>query len=75
MFARYFTQKRGDVREQRNAIGEFLKSGPASVSKIAEATTFEKSLVVWNLMGMLRWSEVEVAGEENHEMVYVLKEV
>ncbi|OLS21755.1 MAG: hypothetical protein ThorAB25_26510, partial [Candidatus Thorarchaeota archaeon AB_25] len=34
-----------------------------------------KDLVVWNLMGMLRWGEVEVAGEEEHEMVYKLKEV
>ena len=75
MFAQYFTQKRGDVRKQRKAIEAFLKKGPAPVSKIAEATAFEKSLVVWNLMGMLRWGEVEVAGEENDEMVYVLKEV
>ncbi len=74
-FAKYFTQKRGDVRKQRKAIGEFLKSGPASVSKITEATELEKDLVVWNLMAMLRWGEVEVAGEENHEMVYKMKEV
>ena len=75
MFSRYFTQKRGDVRRQRKAIGEFLQGGPASVSKIADATKLEKDLVVWNLMGMLRWGEVEVAGEENHEMIYTLKEV
>ena len=54
---------------------EALKAGPASVSKITEATKYEKDLVVWNLMGMLRWGEVEVAGEEEHEMVYKLKEV
>jgi hypothetical protein len=75
MFAQYFTQKRGDVRKQRKAIAEALKAGPASVSKITEATKYEKDLVVWNLMGMLRWGEVEVAGEEEHEMVYKLKEV
>jgi hypothetical protein len=75
MFGRYFTQKRGDVRKQRKAIEDFLKGGPAAVSKIAEATKFETDLVVWNLMGMLRWGQVEVAGEEEHEMVYVLKEV
>lgn len=74
-FAQYFTQKRGDVRNQREAITDFLQAGPASVSKINEATEFEIDLVVWNLMGMLRWGEVEVLGEEDHEMVYTLKEV
>jgi hypothetical protein len=75
MFSRYFTQKRGDVRKQRKAIAEVLSGGPAAISKIAEATQFETDLVVWNLMGMLRWGEVEVASEENHELVYKLKEV
>lgn len=75
MFGKFFTQKRGDVRKQRKAIGDFLKQGSASVSRIAEGTHFETDLVVWNLMGMLRWGEIEVAGEENNEMVYKLKEV
>lgn len=75
MFGKFFAQKRGDVRKQRKVIGEFLKAGPAAVSEIAEASHFETDLVVWNLMGMLRWGEVEVAGEKNHEMVYKLKEV
>jgi hypothetical protein len=75
MFSQFFNQKRGEVRKQRKAIDEFLQAGPASVSKIAESTKMETDLVVWNLMGMLRWGEVEVAGEENDEMVYALKEV
>lgn len=75
LFGQFFTQKRGDVRKQRKAIADALQGGPASVSKIADTTNLQKDLVVWNLMGMLRWGEVEVAGEENHEMVYVLKEV
>jgi hypothetical protein len=75
MFGRFFTQKRGDVRKQRKTIEDFLSGGPAPVSKIAEATKFETDLVVWNLMGMLRWGQVEVAGEDNHEMVYKIKEV
>lgn len=75
LFAGYFTQKRGDVRTQRMAIENVLKTGPASISKIAESTMYAKDLVVWNLMGMLRWGIVEAIGEENHEMVFVLKEV
>jgi predicted transcriptional regulator len=74
MFVSFFSQKRGDVRKQRKAIEDVLKSGPSTVSKIAEATGFEKNLVVWNLMGMLRWGVVEVASEEGEELTYVLKE-
>ncbi|MFX1606620.1 MAG: hypothetical protein ACFFDD_12025 [Promethearchaeota archaeon] len=75
LFTTYFTQKRGDIRDQRKAIKDVLKNGPASISKIAESTLYAKDLVVWNLMGMLRWGIVETVGEENHEMVFVLKEV
>jgi predicted transcriptional regulator len=74
MFASFFSQKRGDVRKQRKAIEEVLKGGPSTVSKIAEKTGFEKNLVVWNLMGMMRWGDVEVASEEGEELTYVLKE-
>ncbi|MBN2228435.1 MAG: hypothetical protein JW779_02505 [Candidatus Thorarchaeota archaeon] len=75
MFTTFFSQKRGDVRKQRKAIEDILKAGPSTVSKIAEGTGFDKSLVVWNLMGMLRWGVVEVASEEGEELTYVLKEV
>ncbi|MFX1484937.1 MAG: hypothetical protein ACFFCP_17300 [Promethearchaeota archaeon] len=75
LFANYFSQKKGDVRTQRKAIEAVLKNGPASISKIADSTMYAKDLVVWNLMGMLRWGVVEAVGEENHEMVFVLKEV
>ncbi|MHA1964242.1 MAG: hypothetical protein ACXACG_01680 [Candidatus Thorarchaeota archaeon] len=75
LFAGYFAQKQGDVRRQREAIEDVLKGGPASISEIAETTMFAKDLVVWNLMGMLRWGIVETNGEEDHEMVFMLKEV
>jgi predicted transcriptional regulator len=74
-FAKFFSQKRGQVRGQRKAIEEVLKAGPATVTKISEETEFDKNLVVWNLMGMLRWGAVEIKGEENHELIYSLKEV
>jgi hypothetical protein len=75
LFSNYFSQKQGDVGSQRQAIEDVLKNGPASISKIAEATMYAKDLVVWNLMGMLRWGVVEAVGEENHEMVFMLREV
>ncbi|MBE0526430.1 MAG: hypothetical protein IH631_05770, partial [Candidatus Thorarchaeota archaeon] len=49
-------------------------AGPSTISKIAETTGFEKNLVMWNLMGMLRWGFVDVASEEGDELTYVLKE-
>ncbi|TFG07806.1 hypothetical protein EU522_00395 [Candidatus Thorarchaeota archaeon] len=75
MFTAFFSQKRGDVRKQRKAITEVLQAGPSTVSKISETVGFDKNLVLWNLMGMLRWGEVEVASEEGEELTYVLKEV
>ena len=74
IFTNFFSQKRGDIRKQRKAIEEILGEGPSTVSAIAETAGFEKSLVVWNLMGMLRWGKVEVASEEGEELTYVLKE-
>jgi len=74
MFESYFSQKRGEVRKQRKAIEDILKDGPSTVSKISEKTTLDKSLVVWNIMGMLRWGVVDVASEEGEELTYKLKE-
>ncbi|MGY5879476.1 MAG: hypothetical protein RTV31_04450 [Candidatus Thorarchaeota archaeon] len=74
MFTNFFSQKRGDIRKQRKAIKKILGEGPSTVSAIAETAGFEKDLVVWNLMGMLRWGEVEVASEEGDELTYILKE-
>ena len=74
MFTNFFSQKRGDVRKQRKAIHEVLEAGPSTVSKISDAVGFEKNLVLWNLMGMLRWGVVDVASEEGEELTYKLKE-
>ena len=74
MFTNFFSQKRGDIRKQRTAIQEVLQAGPSTLSKIAETTGFEKNLVLWNLMGMLRWGFVDVSSEEGEELTYVLKE-
>ena len=74
LFESYFSQKRGDVRKQRKSIEDILKEGPSTVTVIAEKTGLEKSLVVWNIMGMLRWGVVDVASEEGEELTYKLKE-
>ncbi len=74
-FTQFFQQKRGDVRKQRKAIQEALENGPSTVTKLASMLDFPKDLIVWNMMGLMRWGVVEVAGEENHELIYGLKEV
>ena len=75
LFESFFHQKAGAVRKQRAAIEKILSIGPSTVSALAEATGYTKDLVLWNLMGMLRWGTIEVAGEGEHELSYVLKEV
>jgi predicted transcriptional regulator len=75
LFESFFHQKAGAVRKQREAIEKILTVGPSTVSAIADATGYEKNLVLWNLMGMLRWGVIEVEGEGEHELSYVLKEV
>ena len=74
IFGEFFNQKHGDVRRNRKALEEELKKGPTKVSMLSDATHLDKELVMWNLMGMLRWGVVEVSGEEDHELVFALKE-
>jgi hypothetical protein len=74
-FTTYFYQNHGIVRRQRKAIQDVLAEGAATVDSIAEKTNIPKNEVVWNLLGMLRWGTVEVTDEQNHALVYSLKEV
>ncbi len=75
LFGKIFNQKHIDTRQQRKALANELKKGPMKVSVLSKATHLEKPIVMWNLMGMLRWGEVEVSGEDDHELVFALKEV
>jgi hypothetical protein len=75
LFSEHFQQKHRDVRTQRKALEEELKKGPTKVSMLSDATHLDKEVVMWNLLGMLRWGKVEVTGEEDHELVFALKEV
>lgn len=75
LFNQFFFQKRSDVRKQRDTIKKFLEKGPSNVTKIHEETGMAKNLIVWNLMGMLKWGDVEVVAEEEGELTYGIKEV
>jgi hypothetical protein len=74
-FAPFFEQKRSEIRSQRQKIEFVLAKGPSTVKTIADKTELATDLVVWNLMGLLRWGKIEVAGEEEHELIYKLKEI
>jgi len=74
-FAAFFEQKYSDVLRQRKVIKEALLGGANTVAKISDTTEFAENLVLWNVMGLLKWGVVEVVGHENHEVIYSLKEV
>ncbi len=73
-FTQFFEQNRGAVRKQRKSIEDALSSSPATVTELAAKTQLTKKLIVWNLIGMLKWGTVEVKGEHDDELVYALKE-
>ncbi|UCH05330.1 MAG: winged helix-turn-helix transcriptional regulator [Candidatus Thorarchaeota archaeon] len=74
-FTMYFGQNYGDVMIQRKSILRALSEGPVSVSQIAEKAGVSKQVTMWNLLALLRWGDVEIAGEEHHELVFALREV
>ncbi|MHA2142537.1 MAG: hypothetical protein ACXADC_18025 [Candidatus Thorarchaeota archaeon] len=74
-FMMYFDQNYTDVAVQRASILESLKEGPASVSAISRKTEMDKKVLMWNLLSLLRWGDVEIAGEEHHELFFQLREV
>jgi predicted transcriptional regulator len=74
-FSEFFYQDRSVTHKQRMDIEEILSEGPSTVSTIAEKLELPTDIVVWNLMGLLRWGVIETTGEENHELVYAKREV
>lgn len=74
-FDTFFEQKRSEVRKQRQEIQLVLAKEPATITEIAKTSGLPKDLIVWNIMGLLKWGTVEVTGEENRELVYTLKEL
>ena len=74
-FASFFEQKHSEVRRQRKLIKEALFGGANTVARISDTTDMPEDLVLWNIMGLLKWGELEVIGHEHHEVMYALKEV
>ena len=74
-FSRFFEQNTHTTFKQRRVILEALAAGPATISSLVSKTSIPESLLVWNIMGMMKWGEVEVAGEKNHQILYGRREV
>ncbi len=58
----------------RNYIMQQLTDGPKTVAAIAKATQLEPDRVLWNLLAMMKWNKVEIAGEQKREYLYTVKE-
>ncbi len=74
-FTRFFEQNTHATKRQRDEILSVLASGPATISSLATKTEIPEGLVVWNIMGLMKWGEVEVAGEKSHQLLYGIREV
>ena len=74
-FTRFFEQNSHDTKKQRKRILSALASGPATIANLATKTEIPEGLVVWNILGLMKWGEVEVAGEKSHQIMYGIREV
>ncbi len=74
-FSKFFEQKRVETRNQRKAVTAALAEGPLTVAELVNKTGLSPTCIVWNLIAMLKWSQVEVRGQKSDELVYALKEV
>ena len=72
-YTSFFKQKRGAIRKQRAVIQGVLELGPATVSEISEQSGLAKNMIVWNMIGMLRWGLVEIVEDHGAELTYALK--
>lgn len=72
-FSTLFNQLRSDRLKQRKTIRMTLAEGPATVESLSERTSMPPSHVLWNLMAMVRWADVEIS-EHKEELSYQLKE-
>jgi predicted transcriptional regulator len=73
-FVKLFNEKRGVVRKQRDAIITVLLNGPATISEVEPKVRLPKTVILWNLMALIRWGDVSMIAERDGEFVYSLNE-
>jgi DNA-binding transcriptional ArsR family regulator len=65
------------VREEidRSQILRELIDGPTTITEISKATKMDSSIVLQNLLALMKWNLVEIVGTENREYLYAKKQV
>jgi hypothetical protein len=58
----------------RKAFKEALRKGPRSVPQLAHECQLDSGSVLWHLMAMKKYAEIEEAGDEGDYVLYRLKE-
>ena len=71
-FAPLFKQKFTDTRKQRGEILRHLEKGPTTISELKEKIPLPKNVILWNLIGLIRWGQVEIVSERDDELVYAI---
>ena len=73
-FERYFHKNYGVVKEERLSIMKALTKKPSTATELVEIVNIPKEQLIWNLLGLLKWGDIEVTDEIDHELVYAAKE-
>ena len=47
-----------------------LEGAPATITEIAKATKLEKGFILENLLALMKWNQVAINGDKNHEYIY-----
>ena len=71
-FVKLFNQKKSEVRKQRQAIWNALSRKSSTISEMVDELTMPKNVILWNLLAMIRWGQVEIVEETKEELVYAI---
>ncbi len=65
------------VREEieRSTIIKHLDAGPQTITYLAKKTKFDSDVVLWNLLAMMKWNQIEIVGVDKREYIYGKKDV
>ena len=74
-FVKLFNQKRTDVRKQRETIWKALSIKSSTISEIVDEVSLPKNVILWNLLAMVRWGQVEIVGESDEELLYAVSNI
>ncbi len=71
-FVALFKQKTAEVRNQRREILNILSLNSATISELSIKLEIPKNAILWNMIAMIRWGQVEIIEERNDELVYAI---